>query len=724
MVSASAGIVQGRLEGMPPPWALTRFGAEGEVVVSWGPKVLFHFDADDVAMRNLAMVALSEAGVACGEVARTFGVSREHVSRIRSKAARQGSAGLFDGRGRPRVLDDAEVKAVYALADQGEAGAEIAVKMDVSAATISRCLTRRRRQIPAPQAEHLDLDADFDAEIEAHDATEAERAEDDGDAETEPTSDSFGEDASPGRVGSGLARLEEATLACRYAGAMLLYPFLDRMGAGSILCGLDGGPARSYDTISIVLGAIFGFALGEGSIEAVKHLSVRDAGALVGLERFPEVRTLRPRLAAIAERTDALDLQVSFAKAMLAADDHPPEVFFCDDHFVAYTGAAPVAKGYNIRRHIAERGRDDTVIVDDRWRAICFASGEPRGLSVSLPELLGRLKDVCGGRRVTLGFDRGGSYPKVFSAIKDAGMDWVTWRRAPLATPGVEASRRYADIDGKRFAYVLADEIVELAGYGPARQISVIENAKVVFQILTSDTLSHPVRLIRLLKARWCIENAFKYAEDHQAIHWLCTYGMDIEANTAKVANPARRQAKERVHLAEVALSDIRGRIGEIATTMASTPADANTELARLSKQAARAETDLDAARALLKPIPAKLPANHIDPDAKRAKPRLGRRALQMVCRLLAYNAELDLARRLDSYLVDADNYRSLTRHLLHLGGTITYGARGVTVVLDRPHPPRLARAVGLLVDQVNLDPPTLPGDNRPITYMLAPCND
>jgi hypothetical protein len=35
------------------------------------------------------------------------------------------------------------------------------------------------------------------------------------------------------------------------------------------------------------------------------------------------------------------------------------------------------------------------------------------------------------------------------------------------------------------------------------------------------------------------------------------------------------------------------------------------------------------AARKALKPIPAKLPANVLDPDAKRATPRINRRALR-----------------------------------------------------------------------------------------------
>ena len=90
-----------------------------------------------------------------------------------------------------------------------------------------------------------------------------------------------------------------------------------------------------------------------------------------------------------------------------------------------------------------------------------------------------------------------------------------------------------------------------------------------------------------------------------------------------------------------------------------------------------------------------------------------------MVCRLLAYNAELDLARRLNTYLADPDEYRAITRNLLHLAGTIHYNRKTITVTLDRPHPPRVAKALGLLIDELNTNPPRLPADRRPITYRL-----
>ena len=55
-------------------------------------------------------------------------------------------------------------------------------------------------------------------------------------------------------------------------------------------------------------------------------------------------------------------------------------------------------------------------------------------------------------------------------------------------------------------------------------------------------------------------------------------------------------------------------------------------------------------------------------------------------------------------------------RNLLHLGGTIAYTPQAITVTLHRPQTPKLA----LLIEEINTNPPRMPGDHRPITYTLT----
>ena len=78
-------------------------------------------------------------------------------------------------------------------------------------------------------------------------------------------------------------------------------------------------------------------------------------GPLAGLGALPGLRVLRPELAKIADGTDPLKLQQMFASAMLAADPVVSGVYYVDDHFVPYTGAKPVAKGWDNKRGRAGR---------------------------------------------------------------------------------------------------------------------------------------------------------------------------------------------------------------------------------------------------------------------------------------------------------------------------------------------------------------------------------
>ncbi|MGH9070528.1 MAG: putative transposase [Acidimicrobiales bacterium] len=730
MSEARAG--QGMLAGMPGPWEMWRRGAGSRVMVGRGPVVLFNYDADDLGMRNLVMVALSDAPVVKNkEVAALFEVSSEHLSRIRTRVALGGSGALCPAQGRPSKLDEKARQRAYEMSASGAQGIEIAAALGVSPATISRCLAKAKtpeqaglglaetdagltEDAPSPGPPQPVLpDEALPDEARCSQAGRSVEQYQDQPTQDQPTQDQ------PTTPGPGLLRLGEAEIHSRYAGAMLLHSFFDRVGTSDILAGLPSVPGAVYDPSALMMCATFAFSLGTSCLEATKHLVRPDAGALLGLACFPELRTLRPRLAALGDASDALALQRAFAKAMLGADESPPKLYFCDDHFVAYTGAAPVGKGYNIRRHRAEPGRDDTFVTDASWRAICFASSEPTGLSVTLPAILDQLIEVTDGAGVMVGFDRGGAYPKVFAAIDDAGMDWVTYRRAPLATPAAQPRWSWTMVGGARITSKVADEVVELAKYGKARQLSVYEGTKMVFQILTSDRACTAASLVRALRRRWSIENAFKYLEDHQGIHWLCEYGMDVVPDPRQVPNPARGAAKATLAGAEAALCAAERALAAKLTDRSLSAAQFNSASGRLHRAVDGARTALGAAQGALRGIPAKIDATEADPDAKRARPHLARRSLQMVCRLLAYNAELDLARHLDTYLDDPNEYRATARHLLHLGGLISFATNAITVTLDRPHPPRLARALGLLLEEVNATPPRLVGDGRQITYRL-----
>jgi transposase len=686
---------------MPEIASLRRVRVGGETTVSFGDRLVFCYQDDDTAMRNLAIVALTDAGVEGLEVAKVFGITAPYVSRIRGEARRSGAEGLVKRRGRPPKLSARQVTTVRRLAAEGATHADIATRYGVARSVISELLAKF-----GPTARQESLAPPSGGEVSADDTPFDE------------ATDGAPDDSAPV---VGLARIATGEHPSHYAGAALLYPYLDMVGAGDVFSTLSGGRARRYDDLSVLATAVMGFALGIDTVEGSKHLRRSDAGALVGVNEIPELRTLRDRLSALADGSDPLALQRAFATATLAADPPTSPIYYVDDHFVAYTGGRPVAKGWNTKRRGAGPGRDDTHVCDQRGRAVVFASSEPSGLSAAMPPVLSQLREVVGPDvPILLGFDRGGSYPKAFRACREANMDWITYRRGKLAEVKGRPKRSWVVRGDRRVAVKVADEVINVSGYGQARQLTLFERGQAVLQVLSSDMTASGAALLLWLRGRWSIENLVKYASSHNGIDSISSYLMDVGPDDRFVANPVRKAARARVATAESALASAQRSLAQALCDPDLGVEETNAQALGLQHAVEQAAVSLLGARSALKGIPAKVSAIELDPGAKRAKMRLERRGLQMVCRLLAFNAESWLAEHFNAYLGDPDENRAIMRHLLHLGGSFSYQRSSITVMLDRPDSPRVARALELLAEELSAASPRPLGDQRPVSNRVA----
>jgi hypothetical protein len=426
-------------EGMPSPAHLRRIDTSGRVVIMVGDRVVFEYEATDTGLQNIAVVTLTQLKFAGKDVAAVMGLTAVYVSMLRARARDEGSAGLVRDRGRPTKLAAAQVVQARSWRDEGLSDVLIGQRLGVADTTVARAL----RDHPAPTIPPATLDLEPEPEPEA----EAEAGAGAGAGtvsagEVDRVSESLGDNDCVGFPGwRGSAWIGDGVFFSRYGGAMLVHAFSDRLDAGAILSeavlpgpGGGAGARLRFDDLALLAATSMAFGLGAATIEQVKHLSARETGPLCGLQHLPDARTLRPRLAGLADRMDPLLLQRAFAAAMLDTDPGTSGVYFVDDHFVPYTGAKPVPKGWDTKHRVAQRGRADTWIIDERGRALVFTTGEPSGLTKTLPPALQQLRAVIGpDAKIMLGFDRGGAYASVFTACTQQNADWITYRRAPLA---------------------------------------------------------------------------------------------------------------------------------------------------------------------------------------------------------------------------------------------------------------------------------------------------
>lgn len=127
---------------MPAPSVLRRLESEGRCVVTFADRVLFCYDADDIGMRNMAVVAVTDAGVGGKETAAVFGLTPEYVSMLRGRARRQGSSGLVKRRGRPPKLTSRQIGRARVWAAEGVTQTGIARRLGVSRPVIHDLLDR------------------------------------------------------------------------------------------------------------------------------------------------------------------------------------------------------------------------------------------------------------------------------------------------------------------------------------------------------------------------------------------------------------------------------------------------------------------------------------------------------------------------------------------------------------------------------------------------------
>ena len=462
--------VAAMLEGMPVPRDLRLHRADGRCVIAVGGTVLFDYDAADTVMRNMAISALRRLGFPGRRVAAVLGLTESYVATLHNAALREGSAALIRNArpGRPCKLAEADWADAAGWRGEGLSDAEIGRRLGVAHTTVGRRLgprpaagahlpglrvPRASRNFPPPSrgrgragpAGGADLGGAPDAgacTAPCRAGTAWRRRCGPGRGRGRAAARLRARAELPAGLAAAGARISEGVFASRYAGAMLLHAFASQAEASAVLSAAagageaEGGNGRRFADVALLSATSICFALGAATIEQVKHLTAACAGPLAGLAVLPDLRTLRPRLAALADGCDPAGLQATFAAAMLAAEPCASGVYYVDDHFVPYAGAKPVAKGWNNKRGRAEKGRADTHVTAHDGRAVCFVTGEPSGLTTTLPAALAELTKATGpSAKIMLGFDRGGAYPQVFRHCRDQDVHWVTYRRAPLAVP-------------------------------------------------------------------------------------------------------------------------------------------------------------------------------------------------------------------------------------------------------------------------------------------------
>ena len=719
----------------------------GQVDVRVGGLTLWSFRAEDTASRNMAIVGLLEGDlVQAKEIAAAFGLGVPRISQIK-KRYREGGAALLLATSPvvtgPRRLTAAEIDTARRWRREGMSLDAITAKANalwrkVSWATIQRYVGGGEREMSllpleetgeTPSAPAAPAEAAAPAVVLAEEIA-APAAEVEPAREEEPS------------LATELPceTIEPLTRECTVAGAMVAHVAIERLGFRAALesSGARVGPSHTFDLLRTAAVLVFGVLLRYRSIEAMKHLIRGDFGALLGIRRAPEVRTLHRKLDEITDPTSRFDgaaFMRALASGVLATAPAPEGVFFFDDHFKPYHGKRPLSKGWDPKRRIGAPGVEDVYVHDMKGRALLFVPLDaPTSLSCAMPKALAELRKVASAAPTLAVFDRGGFSRELFRSLvhpTDGAprLDFLTYLRARTKRRELpESSFRKASFeDGKRTIEVeIAESTLEMKGLErPLRLIVLLDRKKgKQIPIITSDETTPAAKLVHLLRARWRQENSFKYLVGELAIDALVSSDMTVAPDTREVANPEREALKEK-------LAEARKEVAALDEKLASAVVNNDENKRRTVRGFKTAQADLTYPRKYaleriaaleedIKRLPAKVSRVSLEPGATLARPKTARRVFVNGLKLLVHNAEKWLADRMGD-----GPYRShalaILRALCNQPGTIRVGPDRIRVQVQALDSPRYQRCVEHLFAALNAERAPMLDSGLPIEFSVAP---
>ena len=708
-------------------------GGDGGLVIVHG-LATFAWDAGDEAGRRLAAVQLVRVRAASqGQVAEAFGVDPVTIWRWDQALAAEGVAGLVPSRRGPKGASKLTPELAARITALDAAGAtlrEIAAATGVSTFTVRNALGRvpAGRRPPASAEGNGGLVTGNDDAVRDPVPVLPDPVPRDGERAL----------ARWGLLGEGAAPV--FTPGARYplAGLLLALPALEGTGllaaAREVYGRLKDG---FYGMAATLLTVVFLALAGEPRAEGATRVPPAALGRVLGLDRAPEVKTIRRKLGELAAAGKASELIMALARRHAAARPDALGFLHVDGHARVYYGTRTVQKTHVARLKFPAPATMETWVTDQDGDPVFMVIAEPSdSLAAELRRLLPALRQVVGeGRRVTVCFDRGGWSPALFADITAAGFDVLTWRKgqAPDVPADAFTAITCTDDRGGQHAYELADTTVELGiSEGPRkgqavelRQVTRLVPARAggtrQIHVLTSRDDLAAGEVCWRMASRWREENYFRYARTRFALDALDSYAAAPDDPDRMVPNPARKTAAARIRAAEAAAQAAEtARDAALLELRSPAPGQAaylsNQVINALAAPVEAAWRELDEAGQAAAAVPARVPLGTLSPDMVRLEAET--KQITHAIRMAAYNAETALARALDGHYARAgDEAYALIREALTTSGDICPGNGQLLIRLDPLTAPRRTKALAALCDQLTAVGACYPGTDLVLRY-------
>lgn len=480
------------------------------------------------------------------------------------------------------------------------------------------------------------------------------------------------------------------------------------------------------------------------SLEALRYVAPGEWGKLIGLDRIPEVRTLRQKLSALcSERGRAERWSSLLAKQWLEAEAQSVGVFYADGHVRVYHGKlTDLPRRYIARERLCLRGTTDYWVnaMDGQPFFVVSYPVDPGLLQVLEHNIVPRLQSDAPNqptkeqleadpllKRFSIVFDREGYSPKFFARMKEQRIAVLTYHKYPgEAWPEQEfRTHQVSLVNGEQVSMELAERGVRLSNDLWLREVRQRSQSGAQSSILSTDYHSDLSRVAAAMFARWCQENFFRYMRQHYNLDRLAEYGVEAIPDTTRLINPAWRQLDSLIRKQNGLLSRQLVQFAQIQLPQELEPEQV--EAYQLHKgQLQQAIEDrrqhIELLKTQRKGLPKHIQIKELPEQDRFTQLRAEKKHFLDTIKLIAYRAETALAQLARDKMQRLDDARSLIRQLFRTEVDLIPDHQNKTLTV-RLHPLTAEVHDGVvrhLCEELTSTETVFPGTDLRLVYQIA----
>ena len=525
-------------------------------------------------------------------------------------------------------------------------------------------------------------------------------------------------------------------------GVLLGLPALLAMGLLSHTAERFSLPSGYYGMPSLFLLLAFMALARLKTMEALRYCSPGEWGKLLGLDRAPEVRTLRQKVQHLTESDAPTKWAADLCSDWMAAAPDQAAVFYADGHVRVYHGSeARLPRHYVARQKLCLRATADYWVnaTGGQPLFVVHTDVDPGLVQMLQGQIVPRLLEDAPNQptpeqleenpllhRLTVVFDREGYSPKLLSELKEQRVACLTYHKHPTEdwAVGEFTTRRVTLASGLLVEMKLAERGINLQGLW-LREIRKLTETGHQTSILCTDYVSDAGLVAPAMFARWSQENFFKYMRQEFGLDRLASYGTEDIPETTRVVNPEYRRLDGEARKLTGQLTRRRAQLA--ATTMPDDP-DAAT-LARfhhkqgeLLESVAELERQQGDVKKQRSEVPKHIQAGELPPEHRLNRLKTQSKHFIDTIKIVAYRAESAMANVLREKMSRPEDARALLRAIYSNEADIIpdEAAKTLTVRLHHLANRSTDEAIRHLCAELNSTATQYPGTELRMIYELV----